>query len=139
MPRTRAAQTLNYYSSAAPKLEPKTRPVPRFHVHEGEGRGAASKRAQNNKLLMIFQIAILVLASIFLLSLARVGLTAMCVSELKNNSALKEQVSQAQDKNRSLQVEKAVLSNTSRIATIAEQNYGMVYVQPGSADTITIS
>lgn len=139
MARTRAAQTLNYYSSAAPKLAPRPRRAPDFHVHEGEGRAAAAERSQNNRLIAIFQVSILVLAAAFLLSLARVGLTASCVSELQNNSDLREQVSQIQDKNRSLQVQAAILSNTSRISTIAEQNYGMVYVQPGSADTISIA
>ena len=134
-----AAQQHRYtYGTSAPKLVPEVRPRPRFQVHEGEGSNASNNKALNHRAIAIFQVVILCAGAAFILSLARIGLTASCVSELQTNAALRQEVSQAQDDNRSLNVENAVLSNNSRISTIAEQNYGMVYVQPGNAETITI-
>ena len=59
------------------------------------------------------------------LGACRVALSTATVSTLQANSALRSQIKEAQTLNEDLQVEKSVLSSSSRISRMATQNYGM--------------
>ena len=68
--------------------------------------------------------------------LGYVALTTATVSQLQQTASLKEDIVSATATNNDLQIERSVLSSSSRIDRIATQNYGMVY--PTSSDTITV-
>ena len=58
------------------------------------------------------------------------------VSQLQQTASLREDIVSATATNNDLQIERSVLSSSSRIDRIATQNYGMVY--PTSSDSITV-
>ncbi|MDJ1122099.1 cell division protein FtsL [Olsenella sp. YH-ols2217] len=111
--------------------------APRFEVVEGKGLDARAREGVTPRFLQGFVFVLAAVAFVFVLALARVAVTACTVTTLQDNTTLRSQVSEAEDTGKQLRMEASVLSNASRITTIATQNYGMVYV--GAGETLTVN
>ncbi|MEY8436757.1 cell division protein FtsL [Atopobiaceae bacterium 24-176] len=110
-----------------------------FDVVEGAGLDSAVRRGIAPERLAAFKIALACVAVFLVLGVARVALTAATVQTLEANSELSSQVSTAEDTAKELRIEAAVLSNSSRISTIATENLGMVYAGAGESLTVSVS
>lgn len=119
--------------TAAPQQAPSS-----FDVVEGRGLDAAARQGINPRFWHICKLVIAACALMFVLCCARVALTSATVQTLQANAETKTQLSQAEDANRELRIESAVLSNNSRISSIATQNLGMVYAGAGEALTVSV-
>lgn len=98
---------------------------PSFSVVTGGGLDARARAGVSPQFLHRVR-TVVVCALVFLaLGACRVALSTATVSTLQANSALRSQIKEAQTLNEDLQVEKSVLSSSSRISRIATQNYGM--------------
>lgn len=98
---------------------------PSFEVLPGGGLDARARRGVSPEFLARAKMALLAAAVFFCVGAARVGISSATVSMLAANSTLRSQVTDAQNLNDELKIERAVLSSNSRIARIATQNYGM--------------
>ena len=108
-----------------------------FDVVEGAGLDSAVRRGVAPERLAAFRLALACVAVFLVLGVARVAVTAATVQTLEANSGLAGQVSAAEDTAKELRIEAAVLSNNSRITTIATENLGMVYA--GAGESLTVS
>ncbi len=106
-----------------------------FDVVEGAGLDSAVRRGVAPERLAAFRLALACVAVFLVLGVARVAVTAATVQTLEANSGLAGQVSAAKE----LRIEAAVLSNNSRITTIATENLGMVYAGAGESLTVSVS
>lgn len=113
--------------------------TPTFQVLEGRGLDAHEQAGVNPKFMTIAVGVVVAIVSVFVVSMLIIALMSACQKSLTEVATLRSEISSAQDQNRSLYVEGAVLSNPSRIADIVTNNFGMVYADPGSADTITVN
>ncbi len=96
-----------------------------FSVVTGGGLDARA-RAGVSPLFLQRVRTVVVCALVFIaLGACRVALSTATVSALQANVTLRSQIKEAQTLNGDLQVEKSVLSSSSRISRIATQNYGM--------------
>jgi cell division protein FtsL len=107
-----------------------------FEVVRGDGLDAQVRQGVSRDFLARFSVAMAVIAVFVVLGFCRVSLTTATVTQLQKTASLKEDIVSAQVTNNELQVERSVLSSSSRIDRIATQNYGMVY--PTSSDSIRI-
>lgn len=98
---------------------------PSFEVVTGGGLDARARAGVSPVFLSRVKAA--VATSLFVLGLfaCRVALTTATVSTLQSNASIKTEIKNAQSINDDLQVERSVLSSSSRISRIATQNYGM--------------
>ena len=110
-----------------------------FDVVEGAGLDSAVRRGVAPERLAAFRLALACVAVFLVLGVARVAVTAATVQILEANSGLAGQVSAAEDTAKELRIEAAVLSNNSRITTIATENLGMVYAGAGESLTVSVS
>ncbi|WP_251158187.1 cell division protein FtsL [Caniella muris] len=110
-----------------------------FDVVEGAGLDSAARRGVAPERLAAFRLALACVAVFLVLGVARVAVTAATVQTLEANSGLTGQVSAAEDTAKELRIEAAVLSNNSRITTIATENLGMVYAGAGESLTVSVS
>ncbi len=110
-----------------------------FDVVEGAGLDSAARRGVAPGRLAAFKLALACVAVFLVLGVARVAVTAATVQTLEANSGLTGQVSAAEDTAKELRIEAAVLSNNSRITTIATENLGMVYAGAGESLTVSVS
>lgn len=98
---------------------------PSFSVVTGGGLDARARAGVSPQFLQRVR-TIVVCALVFIaLGACRVALSTATVSTLQANSTLRSQIKEAQALNEDLQVERSVLSSSSRISRIATQNYGM--------------
>ena len=98
---------------------------PSFSVVTGGGLDARARAGVSPQFLQRVR-TIVVCALVFIaLGACRVALSTATVSTLQANSTLRSQIKEAQVLNEDLQVERSVLSSSSRISRIATQNYGM--------------
>ena len=98
---------------------------PSFSVVTGGGLDARARAGESPQFLQRVR-TIVVCALVFIaLGACRVALSTATVSTLQANSTLRSQIKEAQALNEDLQVERSVLSSSSRISRIATQNYGM--------------
>lgn len=107
-----------------------------FEVVRGDGLDARARQGVSRAFLARFSVAMALIAVFVVLGFCRIALTTSTVMQLQRTAALKEDIISAQMANNDLQIERSVLSSSSRIDRIATQNYGMVY--PTSSDTIRI-
>ncbi len=105
-----------------------------FDVVEGAGLDSAVRRGVAPERLAAFRLALACVAVFLVLGVARVAVTAATVQTLEAG-----QVSAAEDTAKELRIEAAVLSNNSRITTIATENLGMVYAGAGESLTVSVS
>lgn len=111
---------------------------PSFVVVEGKGLDAQARRGIAPGRLVAFRAALVAVAVFLVLGIARVGLVAATVGTLQANVDLRSQVSQAEDAGKDLRIEAAVLSNGSRITSIATEQLGMVYAGAGESLTVSV-
>lgn len=133
------SEAVDLYAGAGRErsAERSAQPQRRFEVVEGNGLDARAREGVTPRFLQAFKAVIAVVAFVFVLAVVRVAITVGTVSTLQDNVALRTQVSQAEDTGKQLRMEASVLSNSSRITTIATQNYGMVYA--GAGETLTVN
>ncbi|MGI6231130.1 MAG: cell division protein FtsL [Tractidigestivibacter sp.] len=111
-------------ANRATELEPEQSPS--FSVVPGGGLDARARAGVSQQFLLNIKRFAVCFAVFISLCFGRVYLSTATVTALKNNATLKEQITDVQADNDNLQVERSVLSSSSRINTIATQNYGMV-------------
>lgn len=111
---------------------------PSFDVVEGKGLDAQARRGIAPERLAAFRMALVAVAVFLVLGIARVGLVAATVGTLQANVDLRSEVSQAEDAGKDLRIEAAVLSNGSRISSIATEQLGMVYAGAGESLTVNV-
>ena len=107
-----------------------------FEVVHGGGLDAQARQGVSRSFLARFSVVMAFVAAFVLLGFCRIALTTATVTQLQRTAVLKEDIVTAQVANNDLQVERSVLSSSSRIDRIATQNYGMVY--PTSSDSIRL-
>lgn len=127
------------YGSTAPAALPAPRHAPDLEVIKGHDLDRMASRGASAMEVRRFKAILLAIVVIFSVASVRVAMTSACASTLYTNMQLQKEVSQASNDARQLEVEKAILTSSSRICDIASQTYGMVYVQPGANDCITLS
>lgn len=98
---------------------------PSFSVVTGGGLDARARAGVSPQFLQRIRVVVACALVFLALGACRVALSTATVSTLQANSALRSQIKEAQTLNEDLQVEKSVLSSSSRISRIATQNYGM--------------
>ncbi|SFX44508.1 cell division protein FtsL [Olsenella sp. kh2p3] len=98
---------------------------PSFSVVTGGGLDARARAGVSPQFLSRVRTVVICALVFIALGACRVALSTATVSTLQANSALRSQIKEAQTLNEDLQVEKSVLSSSSRISRIATQNYGM--------------
>lgn len=116
------------------QLRQEPRPGARFEVVTGGGLDARARQGVSPAFVARVRAVLLAAALLVLLGVARVTLTSATVALLQENSALTEQISDAQTLGTDLRIERSVLSSNSRITRIATQNYGMVL----PTDSVTV-
>lgn len=98
---------------------------PSFSVVTGGGLDARARAGVSPQFLQRVRMVVVCALAFIALGACRVALSTATVSALQANSALRSQIKEAQTLNEDLQVERSVLSSSSRISRIAMQNYGM--------------
>ncbi len=107
-----------------------------FEVVRGGGLDAQVRQGVSHTFVSRLVVAMAAVTVFVCLGFCRVALTTATVSQLQQTASLKEDIVSATATNNDLQIERSVLSSSSRIDRIATQNYGMVY--PTSSDSITV-
>lgn len=115
---------------------PQRVPAPSFEVIEGDGLDARARQSVDTVFIARMRACICVVLFVALIGCLRVALSAATVTALEEGSTLRQQVSELEDLNAQLEVERSVDSSTQRIVAIATQAYGMVYAT--DVDTITL-
>ena len=94
-------------------------------VVRGGGIDARVRQGVSHRFVTIASYVMATVALLVALGVCRVALTTVTVSQLRSNVSLRSSIETAQKVNADLRIERSVLSSSSRICRIAEQNYGM--------------
>ena len=94
-------------------------------VVRGGGIDARVRQGVSHRFVTIASYVMATVALLVALGVCRVALTTVTVSQLRSNVSLRSSIETAQKVNADLRIERSVLSSSSRICRIAEQNCGM--------------
>ena len=124
---------MSYRGSEAERLDYIERPWeyeetrPHFDVVEGGGAAIRARQDAAAQFNIMVRLAVVAIVTFVIVGIVRVSITSATVSHLCANVDLQSKISDAEDLNASLRVERSVLSNSTRIVRIATENYGMVH------------
>jgi cell division protein FtsL len=104
-----------------------------FEVIEGRGLDARVREGVGAEFLARLRWIAFAAAVLLVLSLARVAVTAATVSILKDNATLRSDIKTAQSLHADLEVQRSLLSDSTRIDRIATQNLGMALASSGES------
>ena len=110
--------------------------APSWEVIPGGGLDARARRGVSPEFVRALRLAVALVVALVLVGGARVALSAATVSALETTQTLQSKVSEAQDTNDALQIERSVDASSQRIVRIATENYGMV--RASSVDDIAL-
>lgn len=115
-----------YSLDASERVRRRRAARPSFEVVEGRGLDAQVRRGISAKSKTRYKRFAVALAVVLAVAVVRLGLLAAAEATLANNSAMRNQITQADNERNELEIEHSVLSSSSRIDRIATQTYGMV-------------
>ena len=110
--------------------------APSWEVITGGGLDARARRGVSPEFVRALRTVIALVVALVLVGGARVALSAATVSARETTQTLQSKVSEAQDTNDALQIERSVDASSQRIVRIATENYGMV--RASSVDDIAL-
>ena len=98
-----------------------------FRELRGGGLDAEARRPVGEGFLAVLRKAVVAVLCVVAIGSARVALSAATVSALEATQTLQSKVSEAEDLNSDLKIERSVDASSQRIVRIATENYGMVH------------
>ena len=110
--------------------------APSWEVIPGGGLDARARRGVSPEFVRGLRLAVAFVLAFTLVGGARVALSSATVSALEATQTLQSKVSEAQDTNDALQIERSVDASSQRIVRIATENYGMV--RASSVDDVAL-
>lgn len=116
-----AYDTFDAYGNVAPRHE-----AVRLDVIAGGGLDARVRRGVSPSFVFVIRMAAIAIALFVMLGVARVAITTSTIGYLNDNISLRTSITQMEQANSDLKIERSVLSSSARITRIATENYGMV-------------